>query len=149
MALMLRAAQILGLLALLLSAWAPISQSLPMQYCAGLNTAPMAANLSIYQSNGLCSDFCRAKGYAFAIVQYQSCWCSNFVPDASTTVSTGRCDMVCPGFGDETCGASGLFGYIALGRAPSGTARASPSNTQGQSQVSHVCFSLCRLVGFP
>lgn len=55
------------------------------------------------------------------MIQGNTCWCSNYVP--GSTVSGGRCNENCPGFPTEKCGSStdGLFGYIALDKAPSGT----------------------------
>jgi len=52
------------------------------------------------------------------------CWCSNETPASSIRVSTSKCDATCPGYPPEYCGnaASGLFGYMALGPQPSGTA---------------------------
>ena len=72
-----------------------------------------------FQSNGACQTTCT--GYAFAVVQYQSCWCSDYVPAATT--STSSCSVACPGYPYENCGdeSAGLFGYVALGPAPSGT----------------------------
>lgn len=89
------------------------------------------AATSDYQSNGNCFDACKAN-YAFAIVQYQSCWCSNNAP--AHTTSVGSCNQNCPGYPFEQCGSqsAGLFGYIALNKSPSGTIGASstsPSNT--------------------
>lgn len=81
----------------------------------------------LYQSNGACQTTCN--GYAFAVVQAQSCWCSNYAP--ADTTSTSDCSESCPGYPDENCGStsSGLFGYVALGKAPSGTTGASPSTS--------------------
>ena len=87
----------------------------------------------LYQSNGWCSTKCR-ENYAFAIVQYQQCWCSNYIP--AETTSIGSCDEHCPGFPAEHCGSSsaGLFGYIALSKSPSGTLGvASSSSSIGSS----------------
>lgn len=80
-----------------------------------------------YQSNGACSQNCA--GYAFAIVQYKSCWCSNYAP--ADTASTGSCAVACPGYPYENCGneSSGLFGYVALGKAPLGTQGAVASSS--------------------
>jgi hypothetical protein len=81
---------------------------------------------SIYMSNGKCHDTCLSS-YAFAIVQDDNCWCSNDVP--ADQVSTGDCDTSCPGFPDDKCGnsADGLYGYIQLNIAPSGTSGGSAS----------------------
>ncbi|KAF2219052.1 hypothetical protein BDZ85DRAFT_60461 [Elsinoe ampelina] len=104
---------------------AQLSQSL----CSNQNTgASNQPNYSIYQSNGLCYDTCKDQ-YAFAVVQYQNCWCSNFAP--ADTVDNSECSQACPGYPSELCGNqdSGLFGYIALQRQPSGTAGSSPTQT--------------------
>lgn len=81
-----------------------------------------------YQSNGWCSTHCR-DNYAFAIVQYQNCWCSNYIPAETTSISS--CNEHCPGFPAENCGSSsaGLFGYVALSKSPSGTLGAASSSS--------------------
>jgi hypothetical protein len=86
---------------------------------------------SIYQSNGRCHDKCNPS-YAFAIVQGQNCWCSNYIP--AVQQSTGKCNSPCPGYPSDLCGneAQALFGYIALDSKPSGTA----GSTSGTSAVS-------------
>ena len=91
-----------------------------------------------YMSNGRCFDTCKAN-YAFAIVQYQSCWCSNYAP--AQTSSTGSCNENCPGYPFEKCGSQSgsMFGYIALNKSPSGTLGASStsvSNTPTSAQSS-------------
>lgn len=82
----------------------------------------------LFQSNGWCSTHC-GDNYAFAIVQYQQCWCSDYVP--AETISIGSCDQECPGFPAEKCGSlsAGLFGYIALSKSPSGTLGAASSSS--------------------
>jgi len=86
----------------------------------------LIAVLNIYQSNGACQQTCG--GYAFAVVQYQNCWCSNYVP--AHQVSVNQCNLDCPGFPDEKCGNQdqGLYGYVQLA-SPSGTAGGSSSAT--------------------
>lgn len=84
-----------------------------------------------YQSNGKCTDHCNSEGtYAFAVIQYTNCWCSNYIP--STTTDITSCQKDCPGFPDEKCGDkdAGLYIYIELSGQPSGTAGSSqPSST--------------------
>ncbi|KAI0415616.1 hypothetical protein F5X98DRAFT_211452 [Xylaria grammica] len=111
-------------------------QSLTIEYCASDNTAATATNSSIWQSNGLCHDFCVDKSYAFAILQEHDCWCSNYVPAESSQVDTDECNDSCPGWQDDTCGATGLYGYIALDTSPSGTADASSSTSTSTEQTS-------------
>ena len=78
----------------------------------------------VYESNGYCSDKCKGQ-FAFAVVQDQSCWCSNYIPASQQSVS--QCGEKCPGYPFENCGslANGLFGYVALDKSPSGTAKGS------------------------
>ena len=86
---------------------------------------------NIYQSNGACYDTCSSQ-YAYAVVQYQDCWCSNYAP--ANQSSTSQCSQDCPGYPAEQCGNQneGLFGYIQLTISPSGTAGASASTTSIQ-----------------
>lgn len=89
-----------------------------------------------FQSNGACSTSCA--GYAFAIVQYKSCWCSDYIP--ADTASTGSCSVACPGYPYESCGdeSSGLFGYVALGKAPLGTKGAASSKSPTPQETSTI-----------
>lgn len=107
-----------GLVACVLSLQTAV-QALSLAMCSSENTG--TSNLqSTYQfnSNGYCHDECN--GYTYAIVQGESCWCSNSAPGDTTSLS--ECDVACPGFGYEYCGDSskGVFGYIALGSASTG-----------------------------
>ncbi|KAL6883030.1 hypothetical protein HDV57DRAFT_517046 [Trichoderma longibrachiatum] len=87
-------------------------------------------NVSIYQTNGLCTHFCVQKNYAFAITQQNSCWCSNYYPDKASTVDIKECNVPCPAWPDEYCGGRGLYGYLALNEvAPSGTKTAPASSS--------------------
>ena len=83
-----------------------------------------------WQSNGHCFDNCKAS-YAFAIVQGENCWCTNYAP--ADTTSLGSCNMPCPGFPFESCGSNDTFGYIALNKAPLGTVGASESQSSTSS----------------
>ena len=141
------------LLALMLSK----SSALTQQYCSSQNTGAdfspgmvlrllgvnVANMLSIvqdnYQSNGACQTTCA--GYAFAVVQYKSCWCSDYVP--ADTTSTSSCSVACPGYPYENCGdeAAGLFGYVALGPAPSGT-QGSASSDEDPSPTQATLFTV-------
>jgi cell wall integrity and stress response component len=113
-----------------------VSADLTQTYCSNQNTGSGYANVdnSIYQSNGRCHDTCIAN-YAFAVVQGDNCWCSNYIPSNQQSVS--KCNEACPGYPSESCGSSsGLFGYIALNVKPSGTAGASSSSAKSSSTSS-------------
>ncbi|KAG5920393.1 hypothetical protein E4U61_007916 [Claviceps capensis] len=123
----------IGSILLMAAAWSGLTDAIDVDICASFNTASMGRNVSIFQTNGLCHDYCNPDSYAYAITQYNSCWCSNYTPDKSTQLSTGKCNLGCPGYPDEKCGGTGLFGYVVLpGGLPSGTKGASiaPSSTE-------------------
>lgn len=142
---------------ILLASMLSKSSALTQQYCSSQNTGAdsspgmilrllgvnVANTLLIvqynFQSNGACQTTC--EGYAFAVVQYKSCWCSNYVP--ADTTSTSSCSVACPGYPYENCGdeAAGLFGYVALGPAPSGT-QGSTSSEEDSSPTQATLFTV-------
>ncbi|KEF61864.1 uncharacterized protein A1O9_03435 [Exophiala aquamarina CBS 119918] len=95
---------------------------LAISYCSPENNAGSFPVYSyIYQSNGECQGHCQGS-YAFAVLQGENCWCSNYIP--LEQVSTSDCNQQCPGFPDDWCGSTdaGLYGYYLLGAAnPLGT----------------------------
>lgn len=93
-------------------------------YCSSLNTADQSTSYTWpYQSNGNCTNHCKQDGgpWAFAVIQYTDCWCSNYVP--GTTADSGDCLVDCPGFPDEKCGnkKKDLYIYVEMDGQPSGT----------------------------
>lgn len=99
-----------------------------------------------WQSNGKCFDTCKAN-YAFAVVQGQNCWCSNYAP--ADTTSTGSCSSPCPGYPFEQCGSSGFFGYIPLNKPPLGTIGASQSQESTSSSPTEIATSTSQVVSSP
>lgn len=73
-----------------LAGLAAADPSVPVAYCASVNTATMSANSSTFQSEGLCFDYCNDDGYALGVLQDSDCWCSNYVPATSDQVSTSK-----------------------------------------------------------
>jgi len=111
-------------------------------YCSSLNTG---SDDQVYtwpwQSNGNCTNHCKEEGtYAFAVLQYTDCWCSNYAP--GDTASMNDCEVDCPGFPTEKCGNKDkdLFMYIEMDGQVSGTiggsqptsSAAAPSETQAE-----------------
>ena len=101
-----------------------------IEFCSSLNTG---ANYSIpvtntFMSTGLYVEQCK-QNYALAVVQGDTCWCSDYVP-ASTT-NMGDCDEICPGFPLDFCGstAKNLYGYIGVSKGLSGTKGAAENTT--------------------
>ncbi|KAI6801605.1 hypothetical protein KC361_g1659 [Hortaea werneckii] len=119
-------------LALLASAVA--GQSL--NYCSSENTGSDYNKVNdIYNSYGSCTKQCG--DYAFAIVQWQDCWCSNYVP--ANQQSVGDCNQDCPGYPDNKCGNEdkGLYGYLPIsGNEPSGTAGSGSSSEASSTSAS-------------
>lgn len=110
----------------LLFGFAVAQDNLANKYCSTQNTATGdGPYYSIYMSMGKCSGLCG--GFAFAVLQGKNCWCSDLVP--GTQASTSNCNSKCPGYPTDLCGNpdDGLFGYVALGKPPSGTAGGSSS----------------------
>ncbi|KAK4125911.1 hypothetical protein N657DRAFT_282272 [Parathielavia appendiculata] len=116
----------------------PNGPSIPMEYCATVNTADMEPLNAIWQSDGLCFGNCTNLKYALAIIQDHNCWCSNLVPNTADQKPLTDCQMPCPGFPSDYCGGDGLFGYMQVaGFNPTGTAPpANPSTTTPPSSSS-------------
>ncbi|KAH7061193.1 Wsc4-like protein [Macrophomina phaseolina] len=103
--------------------------ALTQSLCSGTNTG--TDNLQdtyTYQSLGHCHDKCNSD-FAYAIVQGKNCWCSNYAP--ANTEDVGNCNDACPGYPFEYCGNSddGLYGYLKLDLAASGTQGASSASS--------------------
>ncbi|KAL0933291.1 uncharacterized protein CTRU02_212254 [Colletotrichum truncatum] len=124
-----------GIFALVLLSWVALAHATPnlsvlmprqvqQTLCSNQNTASTNANLSIWQTGGLCSDFCREKNAAFAVVQWQSCWCSDVAPASSSQAEiSDKCNDICPGYDIERCGSRpNWYGYIQLAKTPTSTA---------------------------
>ncbi|GAB1316606.1 Cell wall integrity and stress response component 4 [Madurella fahalii] len=97
--------------------------SIPMAYCATVNTAEMTPFTSIYQSDGRCFGNCSDRSYPLAIVHEMRCWCSSLIPNSADRRPLEECQYPCPGFPSDFCGGDGVFGYMEIGEfQPSGTA---------------------------
>ncbi|KAK6335839.1 hypothetical protein TWF730_003214 [Orbilia blumenaviensis] len=88
--------------------------ALNLVYCSPENTGrdyPVYTN--IYQSDGECRDHC-VKDYAFGIVLWQNCWCSNYPP--IDLKGLDECQDSCPGYPDDKCGnrTENYYNYIEL-----------------------------------
>ncbi|KAK4155421.1 hypothetical protein C8A00DRAFT_41971 [Chaetomidium leptoderma] len=107
-------------------AWAqsqPVGPSVPMEYCASVNTADMVPIHYDWQSDGRCFGNCTTLKYALAIVKEKNCWCSNLIPNRADQKSLGNCQDPCPGYPTDFCGGDGVYGYMDVaGFSPTGTA---------------------------
>ncbi|KAL2891569.1 putative ER membrane protein Wsc4 [Ceratocystis lukuohia] len=113
--------------------------------CSSLNTASSGnGNYSMYQTQGLCTNWCREEdsSNAYAIVQYQYCWCSTVAPGSDSIVDNSDCNTQCPGY-TEWCGSKSdhLYGYMEIGPLPVSTMDASTSSTSTSSSTSSTTSS--------
>ncbi|CAO2651554.1 Nn.00g041240.m01.CDS01 [Neocucurbitaria sp. VM-36] len=101
----------------------PATADFTVSYCSNQNTGSTDDVFNwTWQSNGKCTDHCNSQGtYAFAVIQYKDCWCTNYIP--ADQEDTSGCMVDCPGFPSEKCGDKdkGLYIYIKLDGSPSGT----------------------------
>ncbi|RMZ20094.1 hypothetical protein D0859_15906 [Hortaea werneckii] len=88
-----------------------------LNYCSSENTGSDYNKVNdIYNSYGSCTKEC--SDYAFAIVQWQDCWCSNYIPADQQS--------------DK-----GLYGYLPIsGNEPSGTAGSGSSSEASSTSAS-------------
>jgi hypothetical protein len=86
---------------------------------------------------GSCIDYCSAKGYTFAGVEYgRECYCGYGLRSGSTKDVESACNMVCPGGGaDETCGGPNHLSVFTNG----GAGGSNKANVNGFSYVS--CYT--------
>lgn len=126
-------------------AWAqqelPKGPSIPLEYCATVNTGNMVPLYYDWQSEGRCFGNCTSLKYALAIIQEKNCWCSNLIPNNADRKPVEDCQSPCPGYPTDYCGGDGVFAYLeAAGGNPTGTAAPgggtttkSPSSTTSES----------------
>jgi len=110
--------------------------NLEVKYCSKENTgASNAQGENIYQTLGLCNDHCQGK-FAYAVLQWQECWCSNDKP--SETVDVEDCNQTCPGYPDQKCGnkGAGLYSYVPLDGAPISSSNGTSSASSSSGSVS-------------
>ncbi|CAA9963218.1 WSC multi-domain protein [Pyrenophora teres f. maculata] len=109
-------------------------------YCSSENTGSDDTQYTWqWQSNGNCTSHCKQVGnnFAFAVLQFTECWCSNYIPADQTDMS--NCQVDCPGFPAEKCGnkKDNLYMYIKMDGKPSGTKGGSqPSSTAAAAPTS-------------
>lgn len=96
-----------------------------------------AAVVDIFNSHGLCYDFCMSRGKAFAIVQFTGCWCSDLAPDPSKSADKKECSKGCPGYDKETCGSleKDLYSYMRLPNIVKGTVGVTSTRTTASKTV--------------
>ncbi|KAK1752137.1 hypothetical protein QBC47DRAFT_389826 [Echria macrotheca] len=108
--------------------------SIPVRYCAVVNTADMDAINSNFQSQGRCFNNCTSLNFPLAVVQEKNCWCANLVPARQDQKPLTSCQEPCPGYPSDYCGGIGTFGYMQLAN-PLGTASPGTTNAKSSSSV--------------
>lgn len=92
--------------------------------------------MSIFQTQGLCEKFCTGE-YAFAILNDQSCWCSDYEPSEDAKVDDDECNIRCPAYTEWCGGKNDKYGYLELGKTPEGTKSPDVSPSSFQRLVFH------------
>lgn len=92
--------------------------------------------MSIFQTQGLCEKFCSGE-YSFAILNDQSCWCSDYEPSEDAKVDDDECNIRCPAYTEWCGGKNDKYGYLELGKTPEGTKSPDVSPASFQRLVSH------------
>ncbi|KAK6582675.1 hypothetical protein PZA11_005083 [Diplocarpon coronariae] len=69
-----------------------------------------------FNSRGSCGDACYAQQYpVMAMTNSSYCFCSETLPPLITNSTSSKCNVVCPGFGSESCGARGYWSVYLTG----------------------------------
>lgn len=111
-----------------------VVSALTLNLCSNSNLGTFQSTYQ-YNSIGYCLDNCRNAGYAVAILQSYSCWCSNSVP--ADTVDLSNCQVKCPSYDLEDCAQAGFYGYFLVGTPSStisGSASSSDTNDSGNGE---------------
>ncbi|CCK72712.1 Slg1p KNAG_0L00910 [Huiozyma naganishii CBS 8797] len=73
-------------------------------------------NTNEYQSSGLCSASCTARGAQyFALSNHQDCYCGGVSPVAAGVATANTCDAYCFGYRQEMCGGETSFSVYTMG----------------------------------
>lgn len=98
----------LSVIAMLVSA--TYGQNYTIDFCSSENTG-LEKTENHYNAVAPCSKKCSSKGYSVAILQDEGCWCSDKVPENTTSLSD--CNHQCPGY-PTNCGGRGYYGYYLI-----------------------------------
>jgi len=103
--------------------------------CSGENTSNQQPTTSLYMTDGLCFDTCKAS-FAYGLVRGQQCYCSNVAP--GDTVNVSECSDPCIGYPQDLCGnvGAGLFRYVQIGTPTSTAPSTSSSSSSSSSSLS-------------
>jgi len=95
---------------LLLTIFATLIRAEEYQGCYAFDNSLSVKNTSIFQSTGLCNlQICGPEGYAVYGLSDNQCYCGNSIP--SDQVDGSKCNLKCPGWQNDTCGA---VGYLSV-----------------------------------
>merc|ERR1712000_707784 len=98
----------------------------------------LVLEMKVFTSRTVSANYCNGitplntVQYAFAVVQWQTCWCTDYAPSSSTS----GCTLDCPGWQEEKCGNTdpSLYGYISLPASVSGTRGPSAATSSSANQ---------------
>jgi cell wall integrity and stress response component len=89
---------------------------------------------AIYQTSGYCQSNCTGlEKPVMAIIGGSTCFCGDELPAKNHEVDDSKCNSICMGFGEQTCGGLGYFRLYLTGltanvkTAPNDTTSSAPS----------------------
>lgn len=95
-----------------------------------------------YQTSGYCQVNCTGLAQpVMAITGGSTCFCGDEIPPKDQEVDSSKCDSVCGGYGEETCGGLGYWQLYLTGltanvhTAPNSTSSSASSPTSGSSST--------------
>lgn len=84
---------------------APVPGASTPHGCYSMSTiATTKQDVARFNSPGLCTDRCRSREKAVAILQRDLCICTDLLPAASAVTKDSGCNYPCPGYAMEACG---------------------------------------------
>ncbi|KAK2628948.1 hypothetical protein QTJ16_002051 [Diplocarpon rosae] len=84
--------------------------------CYASDTSLVFNSTIEFNSRGSCGDACYAQQYpVMAMTNASYCFCSETLPPQITNSTSSKCNVVCPGFGSESCGARGYWSVYLTG----------------------------------
>jgi cell wall integrity and stress response component len=94
----------------------PVLNEVTSQGCFdSLPAERISAQSNMYNSIGMCADYCQEKNMEVALLQGTSCFCSRTYPSQDSQVDDDQCDHPCPGYPRQACGGRDAFSVYNTG----------------------------------
>lgn len=88
-----------------------------------------------FNTQGLCTAYCRDMGSSVAAAQSKDCYCGDKYPPKNTLVDDSECTEPCPGYDTQVCGGYDTWTVYNTGVRISVSDEANTSDTSSYHQV--------------